>query len=318
MWRHDSEIESRTTTNINNEDREPWANLLAGDLQDPSGIQPANNGCSSRSPKTQSGAREGQRFACPFYRYDPILYKDCLHFTLRRLQDVLQHLRRKHDRECATSGSSKGRRNITAEERWTDMFKEIFPDADPPENVRLGGVLDEAAAAVVGHFWRHHSPEVLEDGLEMSRTGARAISQKLASRGQLYSVMVQLVETVASRMAMGLTVDPVNPWISAESRNEMLSESLEVVGLSGQKPELSKRIERDDGVAEFGSTEAEKPSGEYSDEFPSMALDTLAYNDGILGESVGRQVPQHSDSCALNFDFNDSIRSSSVPKWGYM
>jgi hypothetical protein len=285
---------------------------MVDNLRDPSDMQPAHNGCSIRSSKTQSSVGEGKRFACPFYRHDPILHKDCLHFTLRRLQDVLQHLRRKHNRECAISGSSKGRRNITAEERWAGIFKEILPDADPPKNVYLGGELDEAAAAAVEDFWRHHSPEVLEDGLEMSRTGGRAISPKLATRGQLYNVMVQMVETVASKMAMGLTIDPENPWVLVESRNEMLSESLELVGLPSQNSELMNPFAQDDGVAEFGSSQDKEITGEFSDEFPIITLDTCLYDDEVLGASMSRQVPQRSDSCNLNFDFDNIIESSSA------
>lgn len=35
-------------------------------------------------------------FSCPFFKKDPLRHKDCLGFSLRRIQDVKQHLFRKH------------------------------------------------------------------------------------------------------------------------------------------------------------------------------------------------------------------------------
>lgn len=39
---------------------------------------------------------DGPTLACPFYKRNQVRHSNCLHFRLKRIKDVKQHLLRKH------------------------------------------------------------------------------------------------------------------------------------------------------------------------------------------------------------------------------
>lgn len=60
-----------------------------------------NPGFKSRRRRRCSGTKDGPpRWACPFWKHDPLRNVACSSYTLKRVQDVKQHLLRKHRRRC--------------------------------------------------------------------------------------------------------------------------------------------------------------------------------------------------------------------------
>jgi len=168
-----------------------------------------------------------RRFACPFYRLDPMAHDDCLRFTLNRVQDVMQHLRRKHKTDLTFdfSTNAKERRHLTAEKRWLFIWKELFPEKQRPSSVHLGNHLEEAVS-LLEHYWKQCSSEILEDVLEISSSRGGLTGSGCGDRSQLHDVIVDMVKTVVSRMALTGTEDHgfLSPWTSSESIDEMLLE----------------------------------------------------------------------------------------------
>ncbi|KAF4881971.1 hypothetical protein CGCF415_v010207 [Colletotrichum fructicola] len=52
--------------------------------------------------KTSSALEDEERFACPYFKSDRVKHINCLHFQLKRVKDVKQHIFRKHDFHCDT------------------------------------------------------------------------------------------------------------------------------------------------------------------------------------------------------------------------
>ncbi|KAL3305691.1 HET and ankyrin domain protein, partial [Colletotrichum asianum] len=65
---------------------------------------PDGNGpdCGRKKNKTMQSADEEERFACPFFKFDRLKHLNCLHYQLRRVKDVKQHIFRKHSFHCPT------------------------------------------------------------------------------------------------------------------------------------------------------------------------------------------------------------------------
>ena len=172
-----------------------------------------------------------RKFACPFYRLDPIAHEDCLRFTLNRMQDVMQHLRRKHktetDLKVDFSTNAKERRHLAADKRWLSIWTELFPGSEPPSNIHLGSQLEEAAT-LLAHYWKHCPRDLLEDALGRSPKNLDGPAcLKGDTSGRLHGIILDIIRAVASRMASAKPDDPdtetsnTNYWISPESMDEM-------------------------------------------------------------------------------------------------
>ncbi|RSL44274.1 hypothetical protein CEP54_014753 [Fusarium duplospermum] len=123
------------------------------------------------------------RFACPFFKWDPINHDDCFRYKFKRIADVKQHLKRHHrqpthcdicveelpnedalhDHIRAQSCSRReyippdgmtpaqerrivsrvGTRNMSANEQWFEVYEILFPGAPRPQPVYLGDRLSE-------------------------------------------------------------------------------------------------------------------------------------------------------------------------------
>jgi len=167
-----------------------------------------------------------RKFACPFYRLDPIAHEDCLRFTLNRMQDVMQHLRRKHktetDLKVDFSANAKERRHLAADKRWLSIWMELFPSSEPPPNIHLGSHLEEAAT-LLAHYWKHCPRDLLEDSKNLD--GPACL--KGDSSGRLHGVILDIIRAAASRMVSAKLDDPdtgtsnTNYWMSPELMDEM-------------------------------------------------------------------------------------------------
>ncbi|KAK1753966.1 hypothetical protein QBC47DRAFT_414881 [Echria macrotheca] len=49
-----------------------------------------------QSSRRRETAHEGQSFACPFYKADPVTHRSCLRNTMKRICDVKSHIQRRH------------------------------------------------------------------------------------------------------------------------------------------------------------------------------------------------------------------------------
>jgi hypothetical protein len=176
-----------------------------------------------QEPQDQSSSDPNSpKFACPFYRLDPIAHGDCLRFTLHRVQDVMQHLRRKHKTELPPtidlSASAKERRQLSAERRWLRIWSELFPGRDAPPSVRLGSHVEEAAA-LVDYYWKRYSDHVLRGAMQMSGGASAALeSCQEGPMGSLYDVVLGMVQTVKSRGVSTGPEDATSPcrWVCPE------------------------------------------------------------------------------------------------------
>ena len=75
------------------------------------------------------GALEDQqKWACHFFKSDPIRYSACLHFEGKRMADVRQHHVRKHREEAERIKKHEGKKRRTNVERWFDIWGDLFPN----------------------------------------------------------------------------------------------------------------------------------------------------------------------------------------------
>ncbi|KAM0438719.1 hypothetical protein ACHAPT_001476 [Fusarium lateritium] len=129
-------------------------------------------------------------WACPFFRKDPLRHMECITLTLNRIQDVKQHLSRRHTAEYFCSRcfeefpSSPGweehvrfrmcqqrpcppdrvspqaqdllkrrvDRTLSSSKQWYEIWKTLFEDAEKPQSPHQGGVMGEAIG-IIRDFW---------------------------------------------------------------------------------------------------------------------------------------------------------------------
>ncbi|WKT48391.1 hypothetical protein QSH57_013321 [Fusarium oxysporum f. sp. vasinfectum] len=106
---------------------------------------------------------ERKAFACPYLRLDPVRHIECLSRKLYRVQDVKQHLSRRHymkrDRTISTSDNTRGvnirtqrvlklrlDRRLSPEKQWHEIWKTLFNRASPREGPYLGDSKEEIVA----------------------------------------------------------------------------------------------------------------------------------------------------------------------------
>lgn len=160
-------------------------------------------------------------FACPFYKHDPITYRECLfRHTSTKTNYVKQHLRRHHlppihcpicktvfeaesvrdehirletceNRDFRFPGLDKAQkealeripRNESPRERWYRMWAIIFPDEPRPASPYVMDPWIEVGQTAMSMWMEGSRPKALLEnhGLVLSRPGANAGSQSSSS-----------------------------------------------------------------------------------------------------------------------------------------
>jgi hypothetical protein len=109
---------------------------------------------------------ERKAFACPYFRLDPIRHIECLSRKLYRIQDVKQHLSRRHydkrDKMSNTSDNTKGvnsrtqrvlklrlDRRLSPERQWHEIWRTLFDKAVPREGPYLGNTKEEVVGSMI-------------------------------------------------------------------------------------------------------------------------------------------------------------------------
>lgn len=99
----------------------------------------------SLSRQTKRPLAVEEYFACPFAKRDPSKYNWCLPISLRRINDVKQHLKRRHGpSESSLEGGitaaqaerlfKRYSKRLLQKEQWYHIFKILFPEDQYPSS----------------------------------------------------------------------------------------------------------------------------------------------------------------------------------------
>ncbi|KAF5708062.1 hypothetical protein FMUND_10781 [Fusarium mundagurra] len=105
-------------------------------------------------------------FACPYFRRDPVRHIECLSRRLYRIQDVKQHLSRRHymarDKSSDASDNTRGvntrtqsilklrlDRRLSPERQWHEIWKTLFNRKLPREGPYLGNSKEEIVGSMI-------------------------------------------------------------------------------------------------------------------------------------------------------------------------
>jgi hypothetical protein len=151
------------------------------------------------------------RFACPFYKYDPEVYRDCRRFGLSRVKDVKQHLMRKHHQphclrcyqifpsqsllESHLRSHDACERNANpppdfissaqwdqlrgypgrgkpVEQQWVDIWNTLFPAVPPPSSPYESNPTEECLSRLRS-FWRKQRDTIIDEVKDILRGSTR-------------------------------------------------------------------------------------------------------------------------------------------------
>ncbi|KAF5622318.1 hypothetical protein F52700_10581 [Fusarium sp. NRRL 52700] len=101
-------------------------------------------------------------FACPYFRLDPVRHIECLSRRLYRIQDVKQHLSRRHYIKRDTSDNTRGvnlrtqkvlklrlDRRLSPEGQWHEIWRNLFNGTVPSEGPYLGNSKEEIVGSMI-------------------------------------------------------------------------------------------------------------------------------------------------------------------------
>ncbi|KAF5231760.1 hypothetical protein FANTH_13282 [Fusarium anthophilum] len=101
-------------------------------------------------------------FACPYFRLDPVCHIECLSRKLYRIQDVKQHLSRRHYIKRDNSDNTRGvnprtqkvlklrlDRRLSPEGQWTEIWRTLFNGTLPREGPYLGNSKEEIVGSMI-------------------------------------------------------------------------------------------------------------------------------------------------------------------------
>ena len=211
---------------------------------------------------------EALRFACPYYRSDPVAYESCLKFGLHRIQDVKQHIRRKHsepgspdqnmhsspreafngdsnisgsematgdasDRDAPVFAKKRRPRGVSDTERWCEIWEEEFGSKPAASGMAYLRSQLEEAVLMFQRFWADHEEEILRSVLHGTNSCTIA-----ADKGPKYrythGAMKQMVASIVGRMS---SPDRGGQMIKAEPRSPNVGDSDMMFGPSGMAME---------------------------------------------------------------------------------
>lgn len=179
------------------------------------------------APKKQE---DNGPWVCPFFRKDPTRHMDCITLTLNRIQDVKQHLTRRHTAELYCSRcfqefqlhqdweehtqrwdcpkrpcpphrvtpQAQDRlkvrvdRTMTATKQWYEIWKILFEDEKPPHSPQQGSVIGEVIS-IIRDCWNEESGQILS---ELARS--EGISESEA--GVLGMLLPRLLNRIQDRV----------------------------------------------------------------------------------------------------------------------
>lgn len=204
-------------------------------------------------------------WVCPFFRKDPTRHMDCITLTLNRIQDVKQHLTRRHTAElyCSTcfqefqlhqeweqhtqrrdctrrpcpphrvTPQAQDRlkvrvdRTMTAAEQWYEIWKILFEDEKPPHSPQQGSVIGEVIS-IIRDCWHEERGQILS---ELVRS--EGISEKEA--GVLGMFLPGLLNRVQDRVDppqrdSGVSETPSNADSSTPYMTDQTGQTLDIGG----------------------------------------------------------------------------------------
>ncbi|VZI09723.1 unnamed protein product [Fusarium fujikuroi] len=105
-------------------------------------------------------------FACPYFRLDPVRHIECLSRRLYRIQDIKQHLSRRHyirrDKMSNASDNIQGiniktqkilklrsDRRLSPESQWREIWRTLFDRSLPREGPYLGNLKEEIVGSAI-------------------------------------------------------------------------------------------------------------------------------------------------------------------------
>ncbi|KAF5589017.1 uncharacterized protein FSUBG_11268 [Fusarium subglutinans] len=101
-------------------------------------------------------------FACPYFRLDPVRHIECLSRKLYRIQDVKQHLSRRHYIKRDYSDNTRGvnprtqkvlklrlDRRLSPEGQWHEIWRTLFDGTLPREGPYLGNSKEEIVGSMI-------------------------------------------------------------------------------------------------------------------------------------------------------------------------
>ncbi|EWZ80283.1 hypothetical protein FOWG_15663 [Fusarium oxysporum f. sp. lycopersici MN25] len=189
---------SPTETCIGNEEGSPCSSVIESD------------------DSSIEDTEERKAFACPYLRLDPVRHIECLSRKLYRVQDVKQHLSRRHyikrDRTISTSDNTKGvnirtqrvlklrlDRRLSPEKQWHEIWKTLFNRTSPREGPYLGDSKEEIVGSMIAICKKGSSrvvPGILRS-LGVPKDQGKAVQQLME---QLFSGFQELSGEASNNM----------------------------------------------------------------------------------------------------------------------
>lgn len=170
-----------------------------------------------KNPKLQQANEDdGPTLACPFYKLNPVKHSNCLHFRLKRIKDVKQHLQRKHKqphycpicghqfeiqaslqahiraRSCedviytvpeglseeqTTRLGDRVSRTHTVTNQWYTIWDIVFPDTQRPASPFVEGPIHEVLSSF-REFWDERGQELISEHLQRTTEISYSLSRE--------------------------------------------------------------------------------------------------------------------------------------------
>lgn len=189
----------------------------AGDEEEAEDSQ--DEGQQGKKPRLKSSEADdddGPFLACPFYKRNPVCYSRCLCFRLKRITDVKQHLKRKHEQPhyCAFCGEQfesqaalksherdrsctradfeepegvsedqrkrlafKVSRKKTEDEQWHEIWVIIFPNTERPDSAYVGHPELEVLSSFQA-YWEEWGEDVVTEHLQQTLPGTAVLTEQ--------------------------------------------------------------------------------------------------------------------------------------------
>ncbi|KAH6867278.1 hypothetical protein B0T10DRAFT_611888 [Thelonectria olida] len=240
--------------------------------------------------------KDGNAFACPFYRRDPIRYFDCVNRKLNRIQDLKQHLIRRHtaphsctscfrgfstsqllenhvlDGRCESESNIHGvsptarkllkdriERKLSPEDQWHKIWKILFGYSDIMQNPHLESVVEEVFGIVRGFYEK--------DGHKIVAGFVKSRGLPSENIGLLHPLLMELLDSTQTNVKQGPNEPTTReaPAIFTENKSNSTATSTERQPVLEPPPFISEKLdsyESPDVVLPKDSRPASNFSGE--------------------------------------------------------
>ena len=207
--------------------------------------------------------KKPRSFCCPYFKKDPIHHMDCLTFNLRRIQDVKQHLQRKHyqpsiycpvcqlefsdihyrdqhirRRACNEVSSrtepSAGRIPADKQEQlrarhrgsdWDQWFSmwRIIFDGAPAPSSPYQTTMIEEVAEFLRGFWRQHQDAIVSD---ISDTTPQTTQSAALDRSQLSGFVSEALSRLVGKLNEAIHDDDTRSAATSPSTGDSRAASI--------------------------------------------------------------------------------------------